>query len=275
MSTLVYRISVLLWALVADVPVRTNLGLCWLLWALLSGRFLLSRGAVFPALPDGGLPADAVRRSGAALAYGPWAIQPLVRACYQVVQQEGRWQAHRDAGFRPVACDLSGFCRPRLSGWVGQHDQSGADNALPAMVLAVVAAVGSVGKGRRPLLRLILRAAPHDPREAELQRRAVAQAGAPWPPDAVLSVDAGFGVAELLTGDGPRFVARVARHLTARRTSRPAYPGPAPPKAGHEPPRPQMPLPSGWWLGGPSRPQAGTTWGSPRLSRGPRRCGVR
>ena len=225
MSTLVYRISVLLCALLADVPVGTNLGLFWLLWALISGRFLLSRGAVFPALTDGGLPADAVRRSGAALAYGHWAIQTLVRAWYQVVQQEGRWQAHRYEGFRPVACDLIGFFRPRLSGCVGKHYQSGADKALPAIVLAVVAAVGSVGKVRLPLLRLILRADPNDPREAELQRRAVAQAGATLQPDEVLSVDAGFGVAELLTGDVPRFVARVARNFTARRNSLPAYPG--------------------------------------------------
>jgi len=72
MSTIVYRISVLLGAILADVPVGTNLGLCWRLWALISGRFLLSRGAVFPALAAGGLPADAVRRSGAALAYGRW-----------------------------------------------------------------------------------------------------------------------------------------------------------------------------------------------------------
>src|SRR6185436_765274 len=64
MSTIVYRIAVLLGAIVADVPVGTNLGLFWLLWALISGRFLPSRGAVFPALADGGLPADAVRRSG-------------------------------------------------------------------------------------------------------------------------------------------------------------------------------------------------------------------
>ena len=111
MSTIVYRISVLLGAILADVPVGTNLGLFWLLWALISGRFLLSRGAVFPALADGGLPADAVRRSGAALAYGRWAIQPLVRAWHQVVQQEGRWRAHRYEGFRPVACDLVGFFR--------------------------------------------------------------------------------------------------------------------------------------------------------------------
>jgi hypothetical protein len=225
MSTIVYRISVLLGAIVADVPIGTNLGLFWLLWALVSGRFLLSRGAVFPALADGGLPADAVRRSGAALAYGRWAIQTLVRAWHQVVQQEGQWHAHQYEGFRPVACDLVGFFRPRLSGCLGKHYQSGADKALPAIVLAVVAAVGAVGTVRLPLLRLLLRADPHDPSEAALQRRVVAQAGAALQPDEALIVDAGFGVATLLTEGVPRFVARVARNFTARRNVLPTYPG--------------------------------------------------
>jgi hypothetical protein len=162
----------LLGAVLADVPVGTNLGLFWLLCALLSGRFLLRRGAVFPALAAGGLSAAAVRRSGAALADGCWTIQTLVQAWYQVVQQEGRWHAHQYEGFRPVACDLVGFFRPRLSGCLGKHYQSGADKALPAIVLAVVAAVGSVGKVRLPLVRLLLRAEPSDHNEAELQRRA-------------------------------------------------------------------------------------------------------
>src|SRR6266702_1672057 len=225
MSTIVYRISVLLGLILAEVPVGTNLGLFWLLWALLSGRFLLSRGAVFPALADGGLPADAVRRSGAALAYGRWAIQTLVRAWHQVVEQEGRWQAHGYEGFRPVACDLVGFFRPRLSGCLGKHYQSGADKALPAIVLAVVAAVGCVGKVHMPLVRLLLRAERSDRSEAELQRRALTQAGATLQADEVLVVDAGFGVASLLTGGVPRFVARVARNFTARRNVLPAYTG--------------------------------------------------
>jgi len=225
MSTIVYRLSVLLGAIVADVPVGTNLGLFWLLWALISGRFLPSRGAVFPALADGGLPADAVRRSGAALAYGRWAIQTLMRAWQQVVQQEGRWHAHQYEGFRPVACDLVGFFRPRLSGCVGKHYQAGADTALPAIVLAVVTAVGSVGKVRLPLLRLILRADPGERSEAALQRRALAQAGAALQPDEVLVVDAGFGVAALLTEGVTRFVARVARNFTARRNVLPVYKG--------------------------------------------------
>ena len=143
--------SALLGRIVANVPVGTNLRLFWLLWALVSGRFLLSRGAAFPALADRGLPADTVRRSGAALAYGHWAIQTLVKAWQQVVQHEDGWRAHQYAGFRPVACNLVGFFRPRLSGCLGKHDQSGADKALPAIVFAVVAAVGSGGKLRLPL----------------------------------------------------------------------------------------------------------------------------
>ena len=225
MSTLVYRISVLLGVRVADVPVGTNLALFWLLWALISGRFLLSRGAVFPALAHLGLPADAVRRSGAALTYGRWAIQSLVQAWHQRVPQEGRWRAHRYEGFRPVACDLVGFFRPQLTGCVGKHYQSGAEKALPAIVLAVVAAVGSVGDVRLPLLRLLLRADPDKGSEAELQRRAVTQAGAALQPDEVLVVDAGFGVADLLTAGVPRCVARVARNFTARRNVLPASHG--------------------------------------------------
>jgi len=225
MSTIVYRISVLLGAIWADVPIGTHLGLFWLLWSLISGRLLLSRGAVFPALADGGLAADAVRRSGAALAYGRWAIQLLGRAWHQVGQQEGRWPAHGYEGFRPVACDLVGFFRPQLSDCLSQHYQSGADKALPAIVLAVVAAVGSVGKVRLPLVRLLLRAEPRDCSEAAWQCRALTQAGAAWQPDEVLVVDAGCGVAALLSRGVPRFVARVARNFTARRNSLPAYKG--------------------------------------------------
>jgi hypothetical protein len=124
-----------------------------------------------------------------------------------------------------VAWDLVGFFRPRLSGGVGKHDHSGADTALPAIVLAVVAAVGAVGTVRLPLLRLVLRAAPDDRRAATWQRRAFMPAGAALAPAEVLVVDAGFGVADLLTARVPRLVARGARHLTARRNLLPAYQG--------------------------------------------------
>jgi hypothetical protein len=89
----------------------------------------------------------------------------------------------------------------------------------------VVAAVGSVGKVRLPLLRLVLRSDPGDCSEAALQHRVLMQAGAVLQPDEVLVVDAGFGLADLVTGSVPRFVARVARNFTARWNLLPAYKG--------------------------------------------------
>jgi hypothetical protein len=62
-------------------------------------------------------------------------------------------------------------------------------------------------------------------REAALQRRALRQAGAALQSDEVLVVDAGFGLADLLTEGVPRFVARVARNFTARCNVLPAYQG--------------------------------------------------
>ena len=121
--------------------------------------------------------------------------------------QEGWWQAPVYAGFRPVVCDLVGFCRPQLNGWGGRHYQSGAKQALPAIALAVGAAVGSVGNGRLPRLRLLVRVDPGNGSEAELQHRAVPQAGATWHADDVLVVDAGCGGADLLPSEVPRFVA--------------------------------------------------------------------
>src|SRR5262245_4313679 len=120
MSPLVYRIRHLLSQVLQDVPVGTNLALFHLLWMLASGRLLASRGAVIPGLADLGLPDDAVRRAWAALAYGRWTLPNLLT----------RWQAlvqpHVHGGFRPVACDLVGFFRPRLHGCATTHYSAAA-----------------------------------------------------------------------------------------------------------------------------------------------------
>jgi hypothetical protein len=75
----------LLSRVVQRVPVGTNLGLFHCLWMLLSGRLLLSRGAVIPGLAMLGLATEAVRRAWAALAYGTWHAAQLLEAWEQFV----------------------------------------------------------------------------------------------------------------------------------------------------------------------------------------------
>ncbi len=66
----VYRTLESLCAVVSALPVGTNLGLLHLLWMLVSGRLLTTRGALFPGLSEAGLTPGQSRRAWAALGQG-------------------------------------------------------------------------------------------------------------------------------------------------------------------------------------------------------------
>jgi hypothetical protein len=110
----VYRMLTLLCTLVASVPIGTNLGLLHLLWMLVSGQLLATRGAVVPGLRGCGLSARAVRRAWAVLGQEDWTSGQLLARWLALVTAEGRWQAHCHGGYRPVALEVIGFWRPRL-----------------------------------------------------------------------------------------------------------------------------------------------------------------
>lgn len=217
MSATVYRITTLLSSLLDDVPVGTNLALFHLLWMLLSGRLLPSRGAVIPALAALGLPAAAVRRAWAALAYGQWESGPLLARWEAQVQAEGQWQPHVHGGYRPVAADLVGFFRPRLVDCLTRHYSSQAGKALPAIPLGMLARIGSVGGQRLPLPCRLVRLAPGETSEASLQQHLLREAAALLQDDEVLGLDGGFSLAQVIAAGVPRFVVRGAQNFTARR----------------------------------------------------------
>src|SRR5438445_2506218 len=197
MSSILYRINHVLSCVVADVPLGTNLGLFHLLWTLLSGRLLQSRGAVIPALADFGLCAAAVRRAWAALAYGRWDTAQLLAAWQRVVQDDGHWQAHQHGGYRPVACDLVGFWRPRLQGCPTKHYCAQAGKALPAIPLGIAARIGAVDTQRLALPCLLVRTEADDAGEPALQRRLLHQTQALLALDEVLVTDRGFPLAQI------------------------------------------------------------------------------
>jgi len=135
MSPIVYRMNTVLSRVVEPVLVGTNLGLFHCLWMLLSGRLLLSRGAVIPGLAALGLAEEAVRRAWAALAYGKWQVAQLLEAWTHLVREEQAFHAHQYGGYRPVACDLVGFFRPRLQDCPTKHySRIGKSNGIFAPV---------------------------------------------------------------------------------------------------------------------------------------------
>jgi hypothetical protein len=233
MSPIVYRIHSLFSCVLSSVGVGTNLDLFLLLWTLLSGRLLQSRGGVIPALSLFGLPDAAVRRCWAALCYGQWAIADLLQAFGQQVHSEGRWKAHSHGGFRPVAGDLTGFFRPCLKGCPTKHYCAEAGKALPAIPVGLLARVGAIGSQRLAVPVSLLRADPSDPSERALLLNLLRTANAQLEADEAGVFDRGFPLKDLLSEGPDRFVVRLPKNFTARRATLPPYKGVGrPPKRG-------------------------------------------
>jgi hypothetical protein len=221
----VYRVIEVLCAVVVGTPIGTNLGLVHLLWMLVSGRLLESRGAVIPGLSTLGLPEPAVRRAWAALGQGDWTSAGLLARWQQQVEQGGQWRVHEYAGYRPVAVDVTGFWRPRLQGCATSHYDGRAGKALPAIPVGIVARVGSVGTQRLGLPLAFVRADEADPSVAAHERALLRAAVQAMADDDVLVLDAGFEIRQLQAAGAPRYVVRAAKNVTGRRADLPDYPG--------------------------------------------------
>lgn len=148
----VYRTSAFVCQLVACLPIGTSLGIARLLWTLLSGQLLPSRGAIYPALAQMGLNEQATRQAQAALREGKWTIARLLRRFGWLVHQEGSAKRVYIGGWRPLLLDWVGFFRPRLLGCTSTHFDSLAGKGLPAIELGMVACVRQIYERRIPAL---------------------------------------------------------------------------------------------------------------------------
>ena len=225
MQETVYRTLEVLCAVVAAVPIGTNLGLVHLRWMLVSGRLLESRGAVIPGLSATGLSEPAVRRSWAAMGQGDWTSAGLLAQWQQQVEQGGQWRVHEHEGYHPVAVDVTGFWRPRLQGCATSHYHGPAGKALPAIPIGIVARVGSIGTQRLGLPLALVRAEEADPSVGAHERALVRAAVAAMVAPDVLVLDAGFEIRQLQAAGAQRYVVRAAKNVTGRRAELAAYAG--------------------------------------------------
>jgi len=215
----------LLCSVVITLPVGTNLGMLHLLWMLVSGQLLATRGAVIPGLSACGLAERAVRRAWAALGQGDWTNGDLLAQWRALVAAEGRWQVHTHGGYHPVGVDVTGFWRPQLQQCPTRHFHAEAGKALPAILVGLIGRVGSVGGQRLALPLAFVRADPADPRSSTHERLLVRAAVAQCADDDALVLDAGFEIAVLQEEGATRYVVRCAKNSTLRRATPPAYRG--------------------------------------------------
>lgn len=212
-------------AVVKSLPVGTNLALLQLLWMMLQGSLLSSRGAIFPALLASGFGIGTARRCWAAMRYGVWQTEDLIVAWQAYVKAQNQWHEHEHEGYRGVAVDLTGFWRPCLKGWLAKHFHALAGRALPAVVFGVVVWVGQIGPQRVPLLKALVRAEQAETTDASLITKLLAQVGRQLQPQEIAIFDAGFKLAALQAAQIKQGVVRLAANATAYRNYAAEYKG--------------------------------------------------
>ena len=165
----VYRTALFLSQLVAKLPIGTNLALAHLIFTLLAGHLLQSRGALFPALAATGLTDSQVRAAQAALREGKWTLTYLLKILNWLLHKEAKAIAHHINGWHPMPIDWVGFYRPRLKECKTKHFHSQSQRALPAIELGMVAKLKKVGN--RLIACLVMRCPPKTGPVTELVSR--------------------------------------------------------------------------------------------------------
>lgn len=211
--------------IVQTVPMGTNLALLQLMWTILNGSFLPSRGGIFPALKASGFTAEESRRIWGAFRHGVWRINECINQWQSYVLAEGQWQSHSYEGYRPVAIDWTAIWRYKLRGWSGKLFNSLIGRAMPGVGFGLVCQVGQVAGQRMPLLRQIIRTSRKDRREATLKADTLRWVKHHLDESEVAVIDAGVEISDMQAIGMPQYVIRLALNCTGRRNYLPEYKG--------------------------------------------------
>lgn len=211
--------------IVQTVPMGTNLALLQLMWTILNGSFLQSRGAIFPALKANSFTPEESRRIWSAFRHGVWLINPFIDQWRAHVLAEGQWQSHSYEGYRPMAVDWTAFWRFKLKGWTGKLFHGLAGRAMRGVGFGVVCQVGQVDGQRMPLLRQLIRPSQKDKSETALKTVTLRWVRHHLDEDEVAIIDAGVEISDMQALQLPRYVIRLALNCTGRRDYLPEYKG--------------------------------------------------
>ena len=90
MSITIAQTIQVLQILVQGAPLGTNLALLQLMWTIVNGSFLQSRGGLFPALQANGFSRSTIYRIWQAFGQGKWSINTMLLNWNEHVEQEGK-----------------------------------------------------------------------------------------------------------------------------------------------------------------------------------------
>jgi hypothetical protein len=207
---------------VKQMGIGTNLNLFNILWAMVSGGFLMSRGTVHLALKISGCTDGEISRASTCLRTGQWQIGELITSWRQYVHQETGWKRRTYAGWHAVSADVVVFPRPKLEGWRGKLYRGVFGKAVKAVGLGMIVDIGEYQGQRVPLLRRIVRSRNCDHSEKLMKQDLLKTAAKLLKSNELLIHDAGAKIKDMRKAGVTNYVIRLSKNCVARRKYLPA-----------------------------------------------------
>lgn len=212
-------------AVVKRIPLGTNLSLVRLMYVMMQGHFLSSRGSIHSALNEAGCCKEETKRIWSAFAYGQWSITSLISCWRDHVLSEQQWKGHKREGYQGIAGDITSFRRPNLSTWQAKLYQGVFGKALKAVGFGLIAEIASVDKQRFALIKKVLRSKAEQGTEKKLKTSLLKWLAQHLAEKEIALLDAGFKLFELHSSGLKNYIVRQASNCTARRNVLPLYKG--------------------------------------------------
>ena len=217
-----YRILELIEQLVSVVSKGTALGLSDLASAMFSGYFIESGGAVTPAIEaflhqqikDTEEKEARTRRGAKALTYGSYNLKELMNKLQEITKAEGIWKPTIIQGFRITSVDFTGFRRLSVKKLKTKAYFSGANKAVRAVPIGMIASIGEANGQRVALLKNATVPDLKINDEAERTKQLYKQVAIELEEDEIAVLDAGFRLVQTMEAGISRCLIRLAKNIT-------------------------------------------------------------
>ena len=236
-----YQVQQAIEQMVSSLPKGTDLGMCDVVSALLSGYFIESGGGITPAvdhylraaIPDEKERAARTRRAAKAVTYGQYNLDELLTELKAIVTADGQWQPTKIQGYQLKPVDMTAYKRSNVKRLKSKAYDSHASRAVPAVPFGIMGTTGRVGEQRVSILETVV-CGNIDQNQPDDEMKAVyKQVAKRLKEKDIALLDAGFSLVDAVIHGVEQCVVRQARNCTFGKT-----PGKIPPRTSNKGPTP-------------------------------------
>lgn len=236
-----YQVQQAIEQMVSSLPKGTDLGMCDVVSALLSGYFIESGGGIMPAvdhylraaIPDEKERAARSRRAAKAVTYGQYNLDELLTELQAIVAADGQWQPTVIQGYQLKPVDMTAYKRSNVKGLKSKAYDTNASRAVPAVPFGIMGTTGRVGEQRVAILETVVCGNIDQNQPAAEMKAVYKQVAKRLKKRDIALFDAGFSLVDAVAYGVGQCVVRLAKNCTFGQT-----PGKIPPRTSSKGPTP-------------------------------------